>query len=413
MTSSESSSPQEEEFASLWEAWSSTHGDVSPKRGDIREGTILDVDSVEIIVDIGAKHDAIVSPQEAEGMTPEELGALQVGDAIHVYVLRFDDRIGRLLVSIRFAQGYEDWQRAQQLLDSGEVTKATISGHNRGGLLCHFGTLQGFIPVSQLANLYPRDRSQPDLLAQFVGTERVLKVIEVNRQRRRLVLSERAALRDWRAQQREALLQEIREGQVRRGTVSNLCDFGAFVDLGGMDGLVHLSEVSWARIEHPRDILAVGQAVEVLVLSVDRERERIGLSYKRTQPDPWTSVGEKYAPGQLVRGVVSHLVSFGAFVELEPGIEGLIHLSELAEGDFGDPAGIVSAGEEVAVLVLSVEPEQHRIGLSIRQVPGPAGSLEGVPSISQEKGPGEYRREEDDDRNSRHVEPRLQDSEDE
>jgi len=203
-----------------------------------------------------------------------------------------------------------------------------------------------------------------------VGQELALKVIEVNRHRRRLIFSERAAFREWRAHQRDRLLAEVREGEVRSGIVSSLREFGAFVDLGGMDGLVHLSELSWSRVKHPSAVVKVGQQVEVLVLQVDREAQRIGLSLKRLQADPWTQVGSKYQAGQLVQAVVTHLAKFGAFAELELGVEGLIHISELAERNINDPAEVVTEGEELTLLILDVEPQRQRIGLSLRQVPG-------------------------------------------
>ena len=253
-----------------------------------------------------------------------------------------------------------------------------MSGFNKGGLLCDYGGLQGFIPISQIANLVMSggDRSQADLLGDYVGRELVLKVIEVNRRRRRLILSERAAMREWRSHQRERLLEEITEGQVRTGVVSNLVDFGAFVDLGGMDGLVHISELSWGRVEHPREVLNIGQEVSVLVLNVDRERQRIGLSIKRIQRDPWESVEERYEAGQLVNGVVSHIVSFGAFVELEPGVEGLVHVSELSDGQVENPADMVHENQELTLLVLGVDPQEHRISLSLRQAPRPEPDAE-------------------------------------
>lgn len=360
-----------DEFASLWEEYEETLEYVMPERGDLREGVIVSVRPDEVIIDIGGKQDALLSPRELQRMTPQELDELRVGQTVLVYVVRVDPQGTSAIVSLRLAREQRDWVKVQELLKSGELITVTASGYNKGGLLCEYESLQGFIPMSQIMNLAPRDSdaSPADVLAEHVGREMVVKIIEVNRRRRRLILSERAAAREWREQQRETLFDELHEGQVRSGVVSNLCDFGAFVDLGGVDGLVHLSELSWGRVAHPRDILEIGQSVQVYVLSVDRERGRIGLSLKRLLPDPWETVGERYRPGQIVRGTVSHLARFGAFVELEPGIEGLIHMSELAEGDFGDPANIVTEGEELELLVLSVEPERHRIGLSLRQVP--------------------------------------------
>jgi len=362
----------ENDFASLWEVMAETYA--TPGRGDIRKGTIVSKRPGEIILDVGAKQDAVLSSREMQAMRPEEFEALKVGDAFYVRILRADDREDHLVVSIRLGREYEDWERAQKLLESGEIVKCKVIGYNKGGLICVLGTVQGFVPTSQIANFEQRTQgsSQPEGLAQLVGQELALKVIEVNRHRRRLIFSERAAFREWRAHQRDRLLAEIREGEVRSGIVSSLREFGAFVDLGGMDGLIHLSELSWSRVKHPSAVVKVGQQVEVLVLQVDREAQRIGLSLKRLQADPWTQVGSKYQAGQLVQAVVTHLAKFGAFAELEPGVEGLIHISELAEGNVNDPAEVVTEGERLTLLILDVEPQRQRIGLSLRQVPGRA-----------------------------------------
>lgn len=358
----------EEDFASMWKAMADTC--VSPMRGDIRRGVIASVRPGEVVIDIGAKRDALLSTRELQAMRPEELRALKVGATFYVCVLRADEREDHFVVSIRLGREYEDWEKAQKLLESGEPIKCKVTGYNKGGLLCTFGSLQGFVPTSQIANVEQRlqEGSQPESLAQFVGQELTLKVIEVNRQRRRLILSERGARREWRAHQRERLLAEIKEGEIRSGVVSSLREFGAFIDLGGIDGLVHLSELSWSRVKHPGEVLKVGQQVEVLVLQVDRETQRIGLSLKRLQADPWTQVANKYQVGRLVKGKVTHLAKFGAFVELEPGIEGLVHISELAEGNINDPADVVAEGEELTFLIVDVEPTRQRIGLSLRQV---------------------------------------------
>jgi small subunit ribosomal protein S1 len=248
--------------------------------------------------------------------------------------------------------------------------------------------LQGFVPASQIADIPQRVRfaTQADNLSEWIGKEMAVKVIEVNRRRRRLILSERNAMREWRTKQRERLLAELKVGDVRSGTVSSLRDFGAFVDLGGVDGLVHLSELSWVRVNHPSDILRVGDVINVMVLNVDHEAQRIGLSYKRTQPDPWDQVADKYEVGQLVTAKVTHLVKFGAFVELEPGVEGLVHSSELATGNVMDPEHVVSVGDELELLVLNVDAAQHRIGLSLRQAPDDPDDESDFGSAGQDPG---------------------------
>jgi small subunit ribosomal protein S1 len=363
---------EEENIPSMWDYLSDSYDFAPPSRGDVREGLILSLRPDQILVDIGGKHDAIVSPRELQRLSDEEWQSLRVGESIKVYVLRSDAYVDQPIVSIKLAQEHEDWQRAQDMMDSGDIVHSTVTGFNKGGLLCTFGTLQGFIPISQIADfVQPQDKTPMDVLGRYVGREMAIKVIEVNRRRRRLILSERAAAREWRAHQRERLMQEITEGQVRRGRVSNLVDFGAFVDLGGIDGLVHISELSWGRVEHPREVLEPGQEIDVLVLNVDHEKQRIGLSLKRTLKDPWTQATEKYTVGSLVEGTVTHIVSFGAFVELEPGIEGLVHVSELADGNIGDPSNVVNEGDRLALVVLGVDADQHRISLSLKQAPTP------------------------------------------
>ncbi|NLG50602.1 MAG: S1 RNA-binding domain-containing protein [Chloroflexi bacterium] len=391
---------EEKDFADMWEALNSEYDYISPSRGDIREGIILQKRPDEIILDIGVKRDAIVPSYELQRMDPEELRGLKVGDKVHVYIVRPTNRDGNLIVSLRMARQYEDWIKAQELMDSGEIVTCTITGYNKGGLLCSFGTLQGFVPASQIANT-PQRGARGDL-SEYEGEEMRAKVIEVNRRRRRLILSERAAQREWRAQQREQLLEELAPGQVRSGIISSIRDFGAFVDLGGIDGLIHISELSWSRIKHPSEVVNVGDKVDVEVLNVDLDRQRIGLSLKRTRPDPWASVEERYQPGQVTEGTVVHVVDFGAFVELEPGVEGLVHISELEQGATA-AENVVREGQKVSVEVLNVEPERHRIGLSLRRVPEElqapqvAGELEAPEEQASEEAPEEPAEEKPED----------------
>lgn len=372
----------DQDFATLWEQMGGDYAYLNPTRGDIRQGVILSVRPDEVLVDIGAKQDASVALRELQTMDADEWQQFVVGRVVDVYVLRFDPDQDSLIVSLRLARENQEWQRLQEMMDSGEILTARVTGYNKGGLVCAVGNLQGFVPASQLANLARRNRdeSESDALPQYVGEELPLKVIEVNRRRRRLILSERAAVREWRVKQRERLLSELRVGGIYTGRVSNLCDFGAFVDLGGIDGLVHLSELSWSRVNHPAEALRVGQEVQVLVLNMDLERQRVGLSIKRTQADPWLTASERYPVGRLVTGVVTHMVDFGVFVALEPGIEGLVHTSELAAGNIANPASVVSEGQELTLLVLSVEPERRRVSLSLRQVPSEAEAEAELPS---------------------------------
>ncbi|NLV74270.1 MAG: S1 RNA-binding domain-containing protein [Chloroflexi bacterium] len=359
----------EEDFASAWEAMGQDSSIAVPSKGDIREGTIISARGDEILVDIGAKEDAVVSSYDLQHMSNEERRELQVGKKLYVYVTRSEDRDSELVVSINLARAYADWQEAEKLRESAEPVQCTVTGSNKGGLVCNWRGLQGFIPLSQISGLGSRDTSSQDALAAYMDMELTVKIIEVNRRRRRLIMSERAARRESRSHLREQLLASLQEGQLRTGTVSSLRDFGAFVDLGGIDGLVHISEISWSRIQHPSEMLSVGQQVEVLVLRLELERQRISLSIKRTTPDPWQTLGDKYRVGQEVNGVITRIVDFGVFVEIEPGIEGLVHQTELADGSFSTPQEQLPSGTPVKLIILAVAPEQHHLSLSLRSEP--------------------------------------------
>jgi small subunit ribosomal protein S1 len=342
-----------------------------PRRGDIRQAVVLSIEPHQMIVDIRAKRDGIVPEGDLQRLEEEELTTIDIGDEIPVYVLRPEDINGNVVVSINMALIHRDWLRAEEFFKSGEIYEGKISNRNKGGLIVPFGRISGFLPASQLVNM-PRRLSHEKKMAklsEFVGQTLPLKVIEVNRQRRRLIFSERAAQRQWREQQKEQLMNQLCEGDTRRGTVSSLCNFGAFVDLGGADGLVHISELAWYRVKHPREVLSVGDEVDVYVLRLDYKRRRIGLSIKRLQPDPWTLVDDKYQVGQLVQGKITNVVDFGAFACIEPGVEGLIHISQLAKGNVGHPSNVVNTGDELTLRVISVDTDRRRIGLSLRQAP--------------------------------------------
>ena len=260
----------------------------------------------------------------------------------------------------------------RDLAESGESQEAQVVGHNKGGLLLDVGRLRGFMPISQLGPRRQFDRTQSTALQlqKLVGQKMLAKVIEVDRTRNRLILSERAATREKRAAQREELLKELDEGEVRSGRVVNLTDFGAFVDIGGLEGLVHISELSWKRIGNPGDVLQIGDEVEVYVLDVDRDRERVALSLKRLQTDPWTIADEIYDEGQLVEATVTKLAQFGAFARIEDDyeLEGLVHISELAEDHVNHPSEIVRPNQSLTLRIIRVDPEQRQIGLSLKQV---------------------------------------------
>jgi small subunit ribosomal protein S1 len=344
------------------------------KQGEIVDGQIVSVSPTEILVDVGSKSEGVVRGKELEGLGRPGLESFNVGDPVRVYVVRPEDREGTLLLSIRRAEEEDDWQRAQKLHDQGDPFEAPVAGFNKGGLIVRLGKLRGFVPASQLIrehqggqNLQPEER-----WARLVGVPVWVKVIEINRKRKRLIFSEQAADRQRRDSQKSNLLDELREGDIRHGRVSSLSDFGAFVNLGGADGLIHLSELSWNRSVKPADILRVGQDVEVYVLGVNREKKRIALSLKRLEPEPWTTVESRYREGQLVEGTITRLTNFGAFALVNDEIEGLIHISQLSTRRINHPQEIVHEGERHVMRIVRIEPKKRRMGLSLVRVSDPA-----------------------------------------
>ncbi len=344
------------------------------RRGEVREGTIVHLSPSEILIDLGAKSEGIISGKEMERMSKDELEEFEVGDEVLAYVVNPEDKNGNIVLSLSRAQLEKDWRKAEELFESQEMFSGDAAGYNKGGLIVRVGKVRGFVPASQLASArlrQPRDdKSSEPAWESLVGETLQLKVIEIDRSRNRLILSERAAIREWRKAQKEKLLEELSEGEVRTGEVISLADFGAFVDLGGADGLIHLSELSWKRVNHPREVLKVGDEVEVYVINVDQERRRIGLSLKRLQPDPWTLVEDKYQVNQLVEGSITKLVKFGAFARLakDEEIEGLIHISELSEGHIAHPREVVEEGQVVTLRIIRIDADRRRMGLSLKRV---------------------------------------------
>lgn len=341
-----------------------------PQRGDIREGTILSVSAQEIVIDLGLKREGIVPGNDLARVEKSTLDEIQVGTTWPVYIMQPSDREGNLIVSLSRALQEKDWFVAQQKMDANEIIEAQVSGHNAGGLEVIFGKLRGFVPASHLSTL-PRDMSEEErkaALAAYVGQTIPVKVVEVDRRKRRLIMSERAAHRRWAREHRKQLLDDIQIGDVRTGIVRSLSAFGAFVDLGGADGLIHISEMAWFPIGHPSEMLKVGQQVEVKVLRIDKQRERIGLSIKRVQPDPWSRVHDDYKINELIEAVVTRVTDFGAFVRLRSGVEGLLHVSEMADIRPDHPQSLVSPGDLLLLRVLRIEPDKRRIGLSLRHV---------------------------------------------
>ncbi len=346
-----------------------------PKRGEVREGTIARIADNDILVDIGAKSEGLIPAREVEQIPAEEREHLAVGQKILVYVVQSGERDGGILLSLARAEEEKDWLDAENLRQSQELFEGSVAGYNKGGLIVKLGRLRGFIPASQVS-LSRRRRAEgetPDKRwAKMVGEPIVARVVEVDRRRNRLILSERAAAREAREALKERLIAELRTGEVRAGHVISLADFGAFVDIGGADGLVHLSEISWRRIAHPSELLKVGQKVQVKVLGVDPARKRISLSMRELEADPWTGIAERFAEGQLVEGTITKLIKFGAFASLKDPegyeFEGLIHISELSDRRIEHPREVVKEGDTLRLRIIKLEPEKRRIGLSLKRV---------------------------------------------
>jgi small subunit ribosomal protein S1 len=338
------------------------------KHGEVIEGTIMRVDRDEILVDIGAKTEGVIPNRESQTLSDEERQALQIGDEVFVSVVQPESTDGHAILSVDRARQEKAWRDLQRQFDGGETIQAQVVGHNKGGLLVNLDGVRGFVPSSQISSMPPGEANKQAELAKMHNQTISLKIIEINRGRNRLILSERQAMQEQRESMRARLLQELEPGQVRPGTVTSICDFGAFVDIGGADGLIHLSELSWKRVAHPREVLQSGQRIDVYVLSVDPTERKIALSLKRTQPEPWETITDTYQLGQVVRGTITQVTSFGAFARLEDGIEGLIHVSELAEGRVANPKSVVNVGETYDLKVIRIDPAKKRIGLSLKRM---------------------------------------------
>lgn len=354
----------------LFEQYLAEEEDLSlPERGDLREGIIVEVRSNELLVNIGAKRDGIVPQSDLNRLDEEYVSTLREGETAPVVVSKLTTSEGMLVLSIADALQKKDWLVAEKMLESGEITVRKVVGYNKGGLLADFDHLRGFIPASHVVGL-PRNMNEEqrnERLQKIVGQELPVKVIEVERQRRRLVLSYRLAEREYRAGRKAELFKELEVGAVIDGEVRSLRPFGAFVDIGGADGLLHVSEIGWTPVSHPRDVLKVGDRLQVEVLRLDPERSRIALSRKRLLSNPWESIEERYRVNDTILVTVTRVIDFGAFAQLEPGIEGLIHISELADITVAEPLKMVSSGDRVPVKILRIHPDRQRIGLSRRQ----------------------------------------------
>jgi small subunit ribosomal protein S1 len=340
-----------------------------PGRGDLREGVIVEIRPSELLVNVGSKRDGVVPQSDLAKLDPEFVKSLREGQTVDVVVAKQPEDDSVFLLSIADAQQKRDWLIAEQLLESGAITTRKVVGFNKGGLTVEFNHLRGFVPASHVVDM-PRNLNEDQRRDEFeghIGEEMRLKVIEVDPKRRRLVMSQMLAEREYRTAQREELFKSLAVGDVVEGVVRSMRPFGAFVDIGGIDGLLHVSEIGYGNINHPRDVLSVGQTIQVQVIRIDADGQRVALSRRRLLANPWDGIEQRYAVGSIVPATITRLADFGAFAELEPGVEGLIHISELADIAVAEPLKTVRPGDKVKVKVLRVDPKRQRIGLSIRQ----------------------------------------------
>ena len=351
--------------------------------GQLVRGRVLYVGNDEVLVDVGYKSDGRIPIHEIglrSGQSPSDV--LKPGDEIDVYVLRVDENEGGVLLSKRRADVELTWRRLEEARNEGRILEARVTERVKGGLLVDVG-VRGFVPASHVG------RGFVDNLDQFVGQTLRLKVLEIDRGRRNVVLSRREVLEQEYQEAKRRLFSTLKEGQVVTGTVRRLTDFGAFVDLGGgVEGLLHVSEMAWSRVRHPSDVLQEGQTIKVMVLNVDREHERISLGLKQVLPNPWDTVAERFRVGDIVDGQVTRLVDFGAFVRLENGVEGLVHISQLADRHVAKPEEVVSPGQQVRVKILSIDPQARRIGLSLREAPQPGEASAAAANRAPAESPG-------------------------
>src|SRR3954471_2355150 len=330
--------------------------------GQVVHGTVVRVDKDEVLVDIGYKSEGVIPVSELSirrSVNPAD--EVSLGDEVDALVLTKEDADGRLILSKKRARFEIAWKAIEGAHEKGEPVTGRVIEVVKGGLILDLG-VRGFLPASLV------DIRRVQDLDEFLGKELRCKVIELNRSRNNVVLSRRAVLEDERKEQRQAILDRLSPGDVVEGTISNIVDFGAFVDLDGMDGLIHISELSWTHVNHPSEVLEIGQPVKVKVLDIDRDRQRISLGLKQTQSDPWQQVLESYNQGDVVEGRVTKVVTFGAFVEIMPGVEGLVHISELAAHHVENPREVVSQGDTVKVKIIEVDTERRRLSLSLKRV---------------------------------------------
>ncbi len=342
--------------------------------GDVVSGRVVRIDKDEVLVDIGYKSEGVIPLNELSIRKSVNVAdEVQLGEMIDALVMQKEDQDGRLVLSKKRARFEKAWKRIEAACTAGATVEGTVIEVVKGGLILDLG-VRGFLPASLV------DIRRVQDLDEFMGQKLECKVIELNRSRNNVVLSRRAVLEFDRREVRQRILDDLEPGKVVEGTISNIVDFGAFVDLDGIDGLIHISELSWSHVNHPSEVLNVGEKVDVKVLEIDRERQRISLGLKQTQADPWQSVIETYQMNDIVPGKVTKVVTFGAFVEIHAGVEGLVHISELADHHVENPREVVNQGDELEVRIIEIDADRRRLSLSLKRVtPSPDGEgMEGA-----------------------------------
>ena len=339
------------------------------RRGEVVEGLVMSIEREGVLidlVDIGSKSEGIIPTHEMHSMGSDPLANIVVGEKLLVFVLQAETEEGQVLLSIDRARGEQGWRVLQDRFESGEIFEAEITGFNKGGLLANVEGVNAFIPMSQVVGAKPgTDGANP--LSEMVGRALRMKVIEINRRRNRAILSERAAMQEWRSVQKDRLLEELTEGEVLSGTITSIRNFGVFIDLGGADGLAHLSELSWGRNFDAEELFSIGQEIDVYVMRIDRENKKIALSIRRAAPEQWQDLIAQYSVGDVVPGVVTKLVAFGAFTRLPGPVEGLAHVSEIVDRRINHPEEVLSEGDVIPLKIVRIEHDRHRLGLSLRE----------------------------------------------
>ncbi len=377
-TTSDSSTPSqatgnEMNMEELLNSESSTAGQL--RRGEIVEGIVLSSSSDGLFVDVGMKMEAVIPQGEMLSLGVGEENALKAGDKVNVMVLQPFSSEGHGIVSLDRARGEEGWQALALRLESGESFMAQVVGHNKGGLLANVEGVNAFIPLSQVESVRRDVEDSVSELADFVGKELRTKVIEINRRKNRAILSERAAMLEWRKEQKDIMLSVLEEGQIKDGTVSSIADFGVFVDIGGADGLAHVTELSWERGKKPKELFKVGDSVKAFILKIEPETKKISLSFKRATPGAWDEVVDRMVVGQVLIGRVTKLMKFGAFVHLEGPVEGLVHISEVTNRRIQHPQDVLQENDVVPIKLVRIDKERHRLGLSLRQARNDAEAM--------------------------------------